>query len=59
MYVCICHGISDRQIKQALCQGACRTADVYKRLGVRPQCGRCVSCVREMLARHIEQQANR
>ena len=59
MYVCLCHGINDRQIKQALCLGACRIADVYKWLGIRPQCGRCVPCVREMLARHTEKQTSR
>ncbi|KAF0141442.1 MAG: putative bacterioferritin-associated ferredoxin [Rhodospirillaceae bacterium] len=59
MYVCICHGLSDRQIKQAVCQGACRAAEVYKYFGVRPQCGRCVPYVRAILTHHEEKPANR
>ncbi len=59
MYVCICHGLNDHQIKQAVCWGASRAAEVYKHFGVRPECGRCVSYVCEMLAYHKKRPTHR
>lgn len=49
MYVCICHGFTDKQVKTAVNQGARSTAKVYESFGVRPQCGKCVDCVRDMV----------
>jgi bacterioferritin-associated ferredoxin len=43
MYVCLCHAITDKQIKEAVRQGDCSLADVRKRLGVADQCGRMAS----------------
>lgn len=50
MYVCLCHGFNEGQVRQAKCNGACRASDVYKQLGVRPQCGRCVGHVSDILS---------
>ena len=41
MYVCLCHAITDTQIKNAVSQGDSSLADVKKRLGVADQCGKC------------------
>lgn len=41
MYVCLCKGITDHQIKQAVVDGASNLRDVRKRLGVMTQCGKC------------------
>ncbi len=49
MYVCVCHAIRCRDVKEAAGQGACRAAEVFRRAGVRPQCGRCLPTMREML----------
>lgn len=43
MYVCMCHGITDGAVREAVCGGACSAKDVFKRLGVRPQCGGCAA----------------
>jgi bacterioferritin-associated ferredoxin len=43
MYICVCHGISDGTIREAACRGAGSAKEVFRRLGVRPQCGTCVS----------------
>lgn len=52
MYVCLCHAITDTQIKQAVSQGDTSLKDVRKRLGVGDQCGKCT----RMAAIIIEQQ---
>jgi len=41
MIVCICNAFNERQVRQAASAGARKPADVYRALGVRPQCGRC------------------
>ncbi len=46
MYVCVCHGFTDRDVSGA----ARRTgtvADCYRALGVQPTCGKCVPMVRD------------
>jgi len=49
MYVCICHAFTDKQVKAAIGKGAQSTAKVYESFGVRPQCGKCVRCVRDLV----------
>ena len=56
MYVCVCHALNDRQIKAA-CPGACHPVEVQKRLGVRPQCGRCLSTIRDIMMEEAEKAA--
>lgn len=41
MYVCICKGITDHQIKDAVFGGANTLKDVRKQLGAASQCGKC------------------
>lgn len=41
MYVCICRGITDKDIKKALITQS-NTKDVLKSLGVGSDCGQCV-----------------
>lgn len=49
MYVCVCHGINERDVAKATCNGACKAADVFRQHGVRPKCGRCLSTLRNMV----------
>ena len=54
MYVCLCHAISDGAVR-ACCQDEADTvADVYRALGVRPQCGKCVPMVVEIMREALE-----
>lgn len=55
MYVCICHPITDKQIKRVLEDGAQTTAAVLKRLEHKIQCGKCVPYVRAMVNEHKEE----
>jgi len=52
MYVCLCNALTGRQIVQALTTGARSSSSVYRSLGCRPQCGKCVPTVRQMVERH-------
>jgi bacterioferritin-associated ferredoxin len=47
MYVCVCHGFTDRDLRgsAAACDGT--VAGLYRALGVQPTCGKCVPFVRE------------
>ncbi|NRB39589.1 MAG: bacterioferritin-associated ferredoxin [Pseudomonadales bacterium] len=43
MYICICKGITDSDIRNAVIDGASDMRSVRKQLGVSTQCGQC-SC---------------
>lgn len=49
MYVCLCHGVTDRQIRQAAEEGCRSMRQLGKEMGVGRQCGRCASTAREIL----------
>lgn len=49
MYVCICHSVTDRQIRRAVDDGARRLRDLRQSLGVAGSCGRCAQCAKELL----------
>lgn len=41
MYVCLCKGVTDRQIREAIADGACSMRDLRAALDVANQCGKC------------------
>ncbi|MCK8516154.1 bacterioferritin-associated ferredoxin [Methylonatrum kenyense] len=49
MYVCLCNGITDRQIRQAVEDGASSMRELRRQLGVCGNCGRCGPEAREIL----------
>jgi bacterioferritin-associated ferredoxin len=49
MYVCLCLGYTDRQVRAARDQSGGCVAGVYNALGSAPRCGKCVPMVREIL----------
>ncbi|WP_242006906.1 bacterioferritin-associated ferredoxin [Candidatus Nitrotoga sp. AM1P] len=49
MYICICKGITDSAIREAVCQGACRMRDLKTCLGVGTQCGKCACHAKQVL----------
>jgi bacterioferritin-associated ferredoxin len=54
MYVCICHAVTDRDIRACIERGAGTMRELRAELKVGMQCGKCACHVREML----EQQAD-
>lgn len=50
MYVCLCMGITDHQIREAVDNGAANMREVRRSLGVTSQCGKC-RCVTRTIVR--------
>ena len=48
MYVCLCHGVTDREIREAADNGVSSMRQLGKELGVGTQCGRCACTAREI-----------
>lgn len=49
MYVCVCQAVTERQIHQAVHEGAKTLKDLSRELGVATECGRCAACARQCL----------
>jgi len=49
MYVCLCNGLTERDVRGAIDHGCRSVAAVYKHLAERPQCGKCIDDVRCMV----------
>lgn len=50
MYVCICNGVTDRQIREAAASGCSSVSELTMRTGCGANCGSCLSIAAEMLA---------
>lgn len=50
MYVCICNGVTDREIRAAVGRGARRLEDLSRELGVATGCGSCACAANELLS---------
>ena len=48
MYVCLCKGVTDSQIRSAVREGARTVQGLRKQLGCTGQCGKCKQQVREL-----------
>ena len=49
MYVCICNGYREAQIREVARQGVTAAADAYQALGQGPCCGRCIPFAQRIL----------
>lgn len=41
MYVCLCKGITDKQIREAVADGVGSFSELRSELGIASQCGKC------------------
>lgn len=61
MYVCICHAVTDRQIREVVNRGANSLPDVQQQVPVGGCCGRCQDTaqqiVEECLLRRVQRDA--
>lgn len=55
MYICLCHGITENQIRSCVQAGARTLCDLRGQLGVATQCGSCESQACELLDETLEQ----
>ena len=53
MYVCICQGISEKRLQQAIHEGARSFEQLQSCTGVATCCGACEPCAREMLGERV------
>jgi bacterioferritin-associated ferredoxin len=56
MYICLCNGFTDREVCRTAAAAPGTIADIYRSLGARPECGKCVPYVRD-LVRSVAQAA--
>ncbi|MGI9229885.1 MAG: (2Fe-2S)-binding protein [Gammaproteobacteria bacterium] len=50
MYVCVCNAVTEKQVKQAIDNGAVTVPLLKKELNVATQCGACCDCLEACLA---------
>jgi len=49
MILCLCNGLSEKDVRTAAALGIACPSEVYRHFGCRPQCAKCVPYVRETL----------
>ncbi len=49
MIVCVCHGVNEKAIHQAVADGACTMSDLACYTGVATCCGKCSDCAKSVL----------
>jgi len=54
MYVCICHAVTDRQIRNAVRDGARSMRDISRELSVSTCCGKCGVTARRIVRDAVE-----
>ncbi len=54
MYVCLCNAITDRQVCAQAALDDCTVSMIYRSLGTKPRCGKCVPTVRQMLRQVVD-----
>ena len=52
MYVCICNGVTDRQIREAAASGVRSVSELTMRTGCGATCGTCLETAADILAAH-------
>ena len=57
MYVCLCKGITDTQIRAAVDQGANSITKLQKKIGVAQSCGSCIEMTESILKQESKERA--
>ena len=52
MKICICKNVSDREIREAIDNGARNMRDLREELGVGSECGKCACAAKRILRTH-------
>ena len=59
MIICLCNGITDKQIDCAAKEGAVTWRDVHATHGKTPQCGSCQCEINKRISKHQAQKATK
>jgi bacterioferritin-associated ferredoxin len=51
LYICICNAVTEREVDKAIDAGATTVKALNRQLGIGAQCGACVGCAKECLAK--------
>jgi len=57
MYVCICNGITDRTVREAVAAGARDLADLTTMTGCASTCGSCADVAMQILRESLRERA--
>lgn len=57
MYICLCRGITDTQIRNAVENGATSMKSLNQQLGVSIQCGKCGVAAKQILRETLREQS--
>ena len=49
MYVCLCNGYRESELRQLALDGVACAVEAYKALGDGPNCGHCLECAQEII----------
>jgi len=52
MVVCLCQGVSDKQVREAIAKGASTRKNVTRACGAGAGCGGCHESIREIIRAH-------
>ncbi|MBL0709850.1 MAG: (2Fe-2S)-binding protein [Colwellia sp.] len=55
MYICLCHGVTDTEIENAVENGLETMKQLKSVLKVTSQCGKCCQCTKKVLNRKLLQ----
>lgn len=55
MFVCICHGVSDKTIEASIENGATTIKQLKAELKIATQCGKCCQCAKQVLNQKLLQ----
>jgi bacterioferritin-associated ferredoxin len=58
MIICICHGISDKEINQVVRKGICSVEEISRCTGAGTDCGSCYSKMQEIVEKKGIQESN-
>lgn len=53
MYICICKQVTDKQIEQAIYDGANTLSAIKNTLGASTECGSCTGCIKDMIEEFV------
>jgi bacterioferritin-associated ferredoxin len=53
MYVCVCHAVTDKDIRKCVDRGACSLFDVQNELPVGSCCGRCAETAQTVVDEYL------